>query len=355
MVLSDQIAEAKVVDVIWSPSKDGYLKPRVRIEPIQLGGVKIEYATGFNGAFILQNKIGIGALIEIIRSGDVIPHIRSVTVPAEEAKMPHIPYKWTDSHIDIMLENISEDETVKEKNILGFFKGIEVAGLSNVTIGKIINKGYDSVPKIIHMTKNDFLKVDGIQEKTATKLYEGIRDKLEKASLITIMSASNLFGRGFSTKKIELIMETYPTILTSSKTNQEKIRMIASIKGMSTKTATEFVEKIIGFLSFLTECELNDKLTTSENKLEEKKEKEKELDITHPLYKKSIVMTGFRDKNILDLMKNVGATLGSSVSKNTFVLLVKDKEGADSGKAIDAKNLGIPIMTSAEFMSTYFH
>jgi NAD-dependent DNA ligase len=38
MVLSDQIAEAKVVDVIWTPSKDGYLKPRVRIEPINLGG-----------------------------------------------------------------------------------------------------------------------------------------------------------------------------------------------------------------------------------------------------------------------------------------------------------------------------
>jgi NAD-dependent DNA ligase len=39
MVLSDQIAEAKVVDVIWTPSKDGYLKPRVQIEPINLGGV----------------------------------------------------------------------------------------------------------------------------------------------------------------------------------------------------------------------------------------------------------------------------------------------------------------------------
>ena len=79
MVLSDQIAEAKVVDVIWTPSKDGYLKPRVRIEPINLGGVTIEFATGFNGAFIKDNKIGIGATIEIIRSGDVIPHIKAVT------------------------------------------------------------------------------------------------------------------------------------------------------------------------------------------------------------------------------------------------------------------------------------
>jgi NAD-dependent DNA ligase len=56
MVLSDQIAEAKVLNVIWTPSKDGYLKPRVQIEPINLGGVRIEYATGFNGAFINDNK-----------------------------------------------------------------------------------------------------------------------------------------------------------------------------------------------------------------------------------------------------------------------------------------------------------
>ena len=38
---SDQIVETKVLDVIWTPSKDGYLKPRVKIEPVTLGGAKI--------------------------------------------------------------------------------------------------------------------------------------------------------------------------------------------------------------------------------------------------------------------------------------------------------------------------
>ena len=78
MVLSDQIVETMVIEVQWSPSKDGYLKPWVRIEPIELNGVTIEYATGFNGSFIEQNKIGIGSVIQIIRSGDVIPHIMKV-------------------------------------------------------------------------------------------------------------------------------------------------------------------------------------------------------------------------------------------------------------------------------------
>ena len=167
MVLSDQKAEAKVVDVIWTPSKDGLLKPRVQIEPIHLGGVQIEYATGFNGAFILNNNVGIGATIELIRSGDVIPHIKSVIVPAPEPKMPSVPYVWNSTHVDIMLENASEDDTVKEKNITGFFKGIEVDGLGAGNVVKIIGAGYDSVGKILKMTEADFLKVEGFQKKMA--------------------------------------------------------------------------------------------------------------------------------------------------------------------------------------------
>ena len=117
MVLSDQVVEAKVVDVIWNASKSGYLKPRVRIEPVNIGGVKIEYATGFNGNFIEENKIGVGAIIQIVRSGDVIPHIKSVTTPAEKTKMPDVPYTWTDTHVDIILTNKDDDVNVLEKNI----------------------------------------------------------------------------------------------------------------------------------------------------------------------------------------------------------------------------------------------
>ena len=64
MVLNDQTAESVVTDVIWTPSKTGYLKPRVRIEPVQLA-VKIEYLTGFNANYIKSNNIGIGSIIEI--------------------------------------------------------------------------------------------------------------------------------------------------------------------------------------------------------------------------------------------------------------------------------------------------
>ena len=344
MVLSDQVAEAKVVDVIWTPSKDGYLKPRVQIEPINLGGVKIEYATGFNGAFINDNRVGVGSVIELIRSGDVIPHIQKVVESAEHAKMPSVPYKWNDTHVDIMLEDIESDETVKEKNITGFFRGIGVEGLSSGNVARIIQAGFDTVPKIINMTVEDFLKVDGFKEKTATKLFNGIREKINASSLVTLMSASNIFGRGFSEKKLELIMSSYPQVLVSKETNTQKVAKIASIKGMAEKSAELFVEKIPNFILFIQETGLEEKLSQNVT--------EKQFDDTHPLFGKTIVITGFRDATLQNQLKEIGAKIGSSVSSKTFAVLVKDKD-EDTGKAAEARKLGIQLMTPDEFINKY--
>jgi NAD-dependent DNA ligase len=338
MVLSDQVAESKVVDVLWSPSKDGYLKPRVQIEPVVLGGVRIEFATGFNGAFIKDNKIGIGAVVEIIRSGDVIPYIRKVVVGAEEPKMPSVAYKWNETNVDIMLEDILSDETVKEKNITGFFRGIGVEGLSSGNISKIIKAGYDSVPKILNMTVQQLNDVEGFQLKTATKIYNGVKEKIAAASLLTLMSATNIFGRGFSEKRIELIMESYPDAFTNSISDAEKIKKISEIKGMAVKSAEAFVTKIDDFLDFLMETDMFYKLFEFEKQNKEKKtgqaneaNEANEMNMMNPFYGKTIVMTGFRNKEVEEKLKKMGAKIGSSVSKNTYMVIAKDKDD-ETGK-----------------------
>jgi len=344
MILSDQVAEAKVVDVLWTPSKDGYLKPRVQIEPINLGGVQITYATGFNAKFIKDNKIGIGALIELIRSGDVIPHIKSVAEPATEAKMPDVPFQWNDTHVDIMLQNAAEDPTVKEKNITGFFRGIGVEGLSSGNILRLIKAGYDTVPKIIKMNEDDFLTVEGFKGKLANKIYTGIQQKIHDASIVSLMAASNIFGRGFSEKKMELIITELPDILVSKDSIQNKIKSVTSIKGMASKTAEAFVDKIPDFVSFIDECGL-------ENKLHETPSK-KQLDTKHPLFGKTIVLTGTRDKDIIDFLKNIGANQGTNVSKNTDFVIAKSKD-EDTGKAEEARKLNIPILSIDEFKQNF--
>jgi NAD-dependent DNA ligase len=161
------------------------------------------------------------------------------------------------------------------------------------------------------------------------------------------MAASNLFGRGFSEKKLELIMASYPTILLSKETTQQKIAKISEIKGMAQKSAESFVERIPYFIDFIKDANLIKKLvdTNIENNVV--------MDESHPLFGKTIVMTGFRDVEIQNALKNVGAKLGASVSKNTFILLCKNKDD-DTGKVLDARRNGIQIMTPQEFISKYF-
>jgi len=352
MVLSDQMAEAKVMDVVWSASKDGYLKPRVRIEPVRLGGVTIEYATGFNGKFIEDNKIGIGAVIQLIRSGDVIPYIKSITIPATKAKMPDVPYKWTSTHVDIMLENIEDDITVREKNITAFFTELEVDGLSGGNVKRIMTAGYDTIPKILKMDKTDFIKVEGFKDKMIEKISSGIRDKVAGASLLEIMVASNLLGRGMGSRKIKPILDKYPNILTTGESNPEKIQMLRGVDGIGPENSKSFVENIPLFLAFLKECDLESKLSADATKMSPKEKEPDVKDTSNPLYGKKIVMTKVRDKDIIEYMKTVGATLEDGIKKDTFILIVKSHDDV-SNKTKDAESKGIPILTPEEFKEKY--
>lgn len=342
MVLSDQIAEAHVVDVLWSPSKDGYLKPRVQIVPVRLGGVTITYVTGFNGAFIETNKIGVGAIIMLVRSGDVIPYIKSITVPAEKAKMPELEYVWNETHVDIMLKDKDANTTVLEKNIAGFFKSLDVDGLGAGNVTKIVKGGFNSICKIIHMTLDDFMTIEGFKQKMAEKVYNSIQSKINSASITKIAAASNVFGRGFSDKKIELIMNDYSDVLV---VDQPDIIRIQNIKGIEKKTAEAFVSHIEEFKAFLKDCQLEDKLHQSIETIE--------IDSSHELFEKSVVITGFRDKSLEEKLKGVGAKLGSSVNKKTYIVLIKS-EGETSSKTEEAKKHNIPIMVFDEFMKKYF-
>jgi NAD-dependent DNA ligase len=355
MVLSEQMAEAKVVDVIWSASKDGYLKPRVRIEPIKLGGVTIEYATGFNGKFIEDNKIGVGALIQIIRSGDVIPHIKSVTMPAEQPKMPLVPYKWTSTRVDIILENVGDDITVREKNITAFFVELEVDGLSSGNVKRIMTAGFDTISKILKMTKADFKTVEGFKEKMIEKIFNGIHEKVGKATLLDIMVASNLLGRGLGQRKLKPILEKYPDILIREETDETKIKMLKEIEGIGPENAKSFVSNIPAFMAFLKECELEGKLNmTNVSSAHEtiRAEEQPKIDTSNPLFGKKIVMTKVRDKEIIEHLAKVGATLEDNIKKDTFVLIVKTHDDV-SNKTKYATEHNIPIMMPSEFREKY--
>lgn len=80
-----------VTDVIWNMSKTNFLIPVVQIEPTELSGATVTYATGFNADYILKNKIGPGAKVKMMRSGEVIPFITEVTLHSTNDTATYIP------------------------------------------------------------------------------------------------------------------------------------------------------------------------------------------------------------------------------------------------------------------------
>ena len=404
-VLGSQTAEAKVLAVEWSPSKDGLLKPRVRIEPIQLGGVVIEYATGFNAKFIRDKAIGVGALITLVRSGDVIPHIMGVVRPAAQPMMPTVDYIWNATGVDAMLADAMNDPTVIAKRVTGFFKGLDIDGVGPGNVKRIIAAGFTTVPQILKMSVEEFETVDGFKKKTADKIYANIVRGVAAAKLPVVMSATNIFGRGFGVRRITAIIKVYPDILTTTDNAIAKVAMVEMVEGIAHKTAGEFVAAIPEFMEFIDTAGLVGKLenplgmksvrsrsrskSKSPNSLsrtlkrspvvEDMNDRTNErtnepagpiepavpIDTNDPaeppiqendlLTGKRLVSTGFRDKPFLEMLELIGMKIGSSVSSKTDFVLVKTPEdiAGSSSKLVLARSLGVRIVDKARFEADF--
>ena len=318
-IITNEIIETTVINVLWKISKDGYIKPRVQFQPISIGGSTIEFASGFNAKFIIENNIGLGTIINVIRSGDVIPHILNVQPSSISPKLPSMSYVWNKSKTDIMLKE--KNDITRKEEILYFFKGLSVDGFGPKTVEKVYKEGFESIEKIISIEKMDLLKIEGIQEKTAIKIIKGMRDSLEKISLSTLLSYSNILGRGFGEKKIKLI-------LLNNKDWYKKTPLlseIVSIKGMTEKSGKQFLNAIPEMKEFLEK--INYEIKPEISKKEDKK----------------ILFSGFRDKNLEKELEKKGYKIESSFRKDLNYLIILSDE-KETEKMKKAKEYGIQII-----------
>jgi len=328
-----------VIDVKWNVSKWGLLKPRVRVCPVNLGGVSISYATGFNAKYIYDNKIGEGAVIEITRSGDVIPHIVRVVKCANEAKMPSCEYEWNDTHVDIISVESGLEEKIKL--ITYFFSAMDIKFVGAKTVEKLVMEGFDTIEKILKATMDDLLKIKGFQVKTAERIFNNIREGMSRASLATILSASGVFGVGFGEKKILALMTAIPNLLQSDCDKCLETE-IEEIEGFSKVSVTKIMDNLDKAREFIA------KLGMRKEMMKEEERKNDECDLSHM----SVVFSGFRDKEMSDTIVKRGGKVMSGVSAKTTHLVVKN-DGLCSTKTIAAKDKSVAIHTVEEFRGLF--
>ena len=330
-MLENQKVIATVKNIEWNVSKDRRIKPVVIINKVNIGGVDINRVTGNNARFIKDNGIGVGSELEIIRSGDVIPKIVKI-IKKTKPLFPNMKYEWDKNNVEIKIIGENLDD-VNIKNIHYFFSQLDTKGMGERIVRKLYENKINSVEKILKMKKESLLNIEGFKEKSADNLIKSVKKSVNDKTLAEIMNASNKLGAGMGIERMKIITSTYPSILSNNWTKDKFIEKIKMIDGFDDITANIFVNNFKSFLDFYNNIKHH--ISIKEKKIK-KDGKYKDM---------KIVVSGFRDKDIISYIENEGGILTNTVSKNTNLLIIKDNSVMDTSKVQKAKNLGIKIIT----------
>lgn len=327
MLNYENIEETSVECVDWNISKWGQLKPRLKITPVKIGGTTISYVSAHNAKFIKDNKIGSGTILNITRSGDVIPYIVNVVKSTQPDFPTDIEYIWNDTETDIM----TKDETVEQKikHIFNFFKSINVKYLGIQNIRKIYNSGFDTIQKILNITVSELESIDGFKTKMAENIYNSIHEYISNSNMVDIMSASGVFGFGLGEKKIQTMFDKIPNMMNMNKEDIRKI--LLETNGFSDKTVDKIITNMENAKTFYESVKsyiipdnVNDNTT-----------------LVNEYTNENVVFSGFRDKELEEFIKKSGGKVSKTVTRKTTLLLVKSDKQTD--KYSKAKEYGIEI------------
>lgn len=340
-ILEDQMVETVVNDIEWNVSKDGLIKPVLILEPVDVGGVQISRVTAVNARNVVNKKLGKGAVIKLIRSGDVIPKIMDVIKPAKKILLPEGDWSWNETQVDI-ISNHSDSQEILIKNIYYFFSSLNAKGLGEKIVEKMVKANINTIKKILTVTMSELLEIDGFKEKSSENILNAIQVSVTNVKLSKLMAASNKLGAGIGEERVKQVLDHYPNLLSDYKkwSTEEFINKLKELNGWEEKTSSLFVSNFNEFIKFYNS--IKDLVTFEEIKA---------IKINKNKYTgKNIVMSGFRDNQLQEYLEKSGAKIVNSISKNTDLLIVKDQSTIENatGKVKKALDLGIDIIAREE-------
>lgn len=331
----DSIVVSKVVDVLWEISKSGYLKPRIEIEPVELFGTTVRYATGFNAKFINDNKIGEDTLVKITKSGSVIPYIVDV-VHSTEAKLPDMEWEWNENGVEIVVDQ--NNETVLFKQCLDYFVSLDVELLKEASLKKMFDAHklwgmsfVDTCDYLFDLISLEWIQVIG---SNGQKIYDSLHRRLQNLTMDKALGSLPFMGFGFGVRKAKQLLNQVSSDDLLSLTEDD----IIALDGFDEITANKLINSLPMAFDFF------DKFSDIINIIEE--------NVSDELKNVVLVMSGFRDKELKAQIESMGGRVTTSVSSKTTHLLTPDVNGSSS-KIKKARTLDIEIMTPNIFKDIY--
>ncbi len=339
--------EAQLLSVDWTVGRTGVVTPTANLTPVQLAGTTVSRATLHNVDYIAEKDIRKEDTVIVYKAGDIIPAVLRVVESkrVSEEKLD-IPTNCPSCNSDLLH---FEDEVALRcinprcpaqimEGLIHFASrdAMNITGLGPSIVEKLFAANLvKDVADIYRLKEEDFLLLEGVKEKSASKLYQVIQASKENSA------EKLLFGLGIrhvGSKASQLLLQHFHSIENLAQADPEEVASIESLGGVIAKSLQTY---------FATEG--------SEILLRELKEtgvnltyKGQTVVADAALSGLTVVLTGklerLKRSEAKSKLESLGAKVTGSVSKKTDLVVA----GADAGSKLQkAQELGIEVRDEA--------
>ena len=339
--------EAQLLSVDWTVGRTGVVTPTANLTPVQLAGTTVSRATLHNVDYIAEKDIRKGDTVIVYKAGDIIPAVLRVVeskrVSEEKLDIPsNCPS--CDSHLlhfedEVALRCINPRCPAQIMEGLIHFASrdaMNITGLGPSIVEKLFAANLvKDVADIYRLKEEDFLLLEGVKEKSASKLYQAIQASKENSA------EKLLFGLGIrhvGSKASQLLLQHFHSIENLAQADPEQVASIESLGSVIAQSLQTF---------YATEGSkiLLDELKDAGVNLDYKGQT---VVADAALSGLTVVLTGKLERltrsEAKSKLESLGAKVTGSVSKKTDLVVA----GADAGSKLQkAQELGIEVRDEA--------
>lgn len=336
----------KIKKIILQTGRTGVITPVAEFDPVILCGTSVTHATLHNQKFITDNKLGIGAEVSVIKSGEIIPKVVKTIRPADEIfKIARCPICGTDAVMGadengndtgvMMCPNeMCQGKTLRYITYFCSRDVMDIPSCGPSVIEKLYNAGFLTQPAdlySLHEHADEIAKLPGLGKTSVNKILSAI--ELSKQNDIDrVIKSLGIPGIGRHIGKV--LAENYPSIDAIALLDKEVLAFHTGIGAIAAVVIYDYFhsDRISGYLA-LKAAGVN---TVS---------KSYGKSLTGALTGKTFVITGtlpdMSREEAKAMIEKHGGKCSSSVSKKTDYLLAGENAGSKRQKALD---LGVEII-----------
>lgn len=343
--VNEESAEVEVKNIIPQTSRTGRISPVAELVPTKLSGATISRVTVHHYNMVKTKRIGPGSIVQLVRSGLVIPKIEGVVKEAE----PQLPEEcpscnahliWEGDHL--ICPNKSDCPAQTENTLIHFFKTLgNVDGFGPKVIEKITNYGIKHIHEIYQIPKHQFVGF-GFGDKTSQNLLDQLQAskeiEIEDWRFLAAFGVSRLAGGN-----CEKLLQHHSIVELFEVSVEEMVK----IDGFAQLSAEAIVEGLANVREeFFKVYNLGFNLSVTP------KQSDRE-NSGSPIAGKVVVFTGSMQQGSRGDMekqaKALGAKVAKSVTGNTTYLVTGEKVGETKINA--ARDKGVEVLTEQEYLN----